>query len=118
MPASDRGEGIASKTMHRAHMWSVMAVKILNPKMAACLLDEFEFGPQQACVAAKALGPDALARPFMEPQRCQHCARRTPHEFAGGIVAIGIDGRSQAGGDGRNDIHYRLDKKNAGIAGK
>jgi len=31
----DRGEGIASKAMHRADMRSAMAVKILNPEMAA-----------------------------------------------------------------------------------
>jgi hypothetical protein len=42
MPAPDRGEGIASKAMHRADMRSVTAVKILNPEMAVGLLDEFE----------------------------------------------------------------------------
>ena len=45
-----------------------MAVEILNPKMAAHLCDEFKLVPQQICVAAKALGPDALARPFIKPQ--------------------------------------------------
>ena len=44
-----------------------MAVEILNPEMAAGLLDEFEPVPEQACIAAKALGPDVLAGPFMEP---------------------------------------------------
>ena len=67
VPAPDHGKGIAGKPMHCADMRRVMAVEILNPEMAAGLLDKFEFIPQQACIAAKALGPNVLARPFMEP---------------------------------------------------
>ena len=99
MPAPDRGEGIASKAMHRADMRSAMAVKILNPEMAAGFLDEFEPLPQQARVAAEALSPDALARPFIEPHRCQHRTWRTPHEVVNGIVAIGIDGAAKLDGN-------------------
>src|SRR5262245_21102407 len=47
MPSPDHGEGVAGKAVHRAHMRSVMAVKILNPEMAAGLLDEFEPLPQK-----------------------------------------------------------------------
>ena len=116
MPASEYREGIAGKAMHRADMRSLMAVEILNPKMAAHFSDEFELVPQQLCVAAKALGPDALARPFIKPQGCEHRARRTPHQFADGIVAVGVNGvPSWAATAPRHSPC--LDEKNAGIGG-
>ncbi len=67
VPAPDHGKGIAGKPMYCADMRRVMAVEILNPEMAASLLNKFEFIPQQARIAAKALGPNVLVRPFMEP---------------------------------------------------
>jgi hypothetical protein len=62
VPAPEHRKGVACKAMHRADMRSPMAVEILNPKMAAGFLDELKPVSQHACVATKALGPDALAR--------------------------------------------------------
>jgi hypothetical protein len=52
----------------------------------------------------------------MEPQRCQHCAGRPPHEFARGIVSIRIDGRGKLASDRFSAVHHCFDEKDAGIA--
>jgi hypothetical protein len=54
VPAPDHGKGIAGKPMYCANVRREVAVEILNPEMAAGLLDKFEFIPQQASIASKA----------------------------------------------------------------